>query len=62
MLEEKGILSVAAPGFKAPSVVVSFTSNPQLQNTKLVAAQGLQIAAGMIFLSFVNAFNNKYFL
>jgi aspartate aminotransferase-like enzyme len=47
MLAEKGFVSVAAEGFGAPSVVVSFTSNPQLQNTSLLRAQGIQIAAGV---------------
>lgn len=47
MMLEKGIMSVAAEGFEAPSVVVCFTRNPQLQNTKIMAAQGIQIAAGV---------------
>lgn len=45
--KEFGIQSVAAAGFEAPGVVVAFTANPMLQNTKLMAAQGLQIAAGV---------------
>ena len=39
--------SVAAPGFEAPGVVVSYTDDADLQNGKAFAAQGLQIAAGV---------------
>ena len=47
VLEERGFASVAADGFKAPGVVVSYTDNPAIQNGSLFAAQGLQIAAGV---------------
>ncbi len=47
LLTEKGIKSVAAPGFQAPSVVVSYTADPAVQNGKKFAQQGLQIAAGV---------------
>ncbi len=47
MLAAKGIQSVAADGFEAPSVVVSYTDNPDIQNGKAFAAQGMQIAAGV---------------
>ncbi len=47
MLESKGIHSVAAEGFKAPGVVVSYTSDTELQNGKKFAALGLQAAAGV---------------
>jgi aspartate aminotransferase-like enzyme len=47
LLESKGIHSVAAPGFQAPGVVVSYTDHADWQNTKAFAAQGLQIAAGV---------------
>ncbi len=47
LLEARGFLSVAAEGFKASSVVVSYTDNPEMQNGTLFAAQGLQIAAGV---------------
>ncbi len=47
MLESKGIHSVAAEGFKAPGVVVSYTSDAELQNGKKFAALGLQAAAGV---------------
>jgi aspartate aminotransferase-like enzyme len=38
---------VAAPGFEAPSVVVSYTDEPDIQNGARFAAQGMQIAAGV---------------
>jgi aspartate aminotransferase-like enzyme len=47
LLEAKGITSVAAPGFQAPCVVVSYTPHADWQNTKAFAAQGLQTAAGV---------------
>ncbi len=47
MLAQRGIRSVAADGFQAPGVVVSFTDDPEIQNGKKFAAQGLQIAAGV---------------
>ncbi len=47
LLEAKGFDSVAADGFKAPGVVVSYTSDPDIQNGKKFTAQGLQIAAGV---------------
>lgn len=47
LLAEKGIKSVAAIGFEAPGVVVSYTQNPGFQNGSLFAAQGMQIAAGV---------------
>lgn len=47
MLKEKGVQSVAADGFGAPGVVVSYTQNPDIQNGKNFAAQGMQIAAGV---------------
>ncbi|RVU44517.1 aminotransferase class V-fold PLP-dependent enzyme [Rubrivivax rivuli] len=47
LLESKGIPSVAAPGFQAPGVVVSYTDHADWQNTKAFAQQGLQIAAGV---------------
>ena len=42
-----GIPSVAAPGFQAPGVVVSYTDHADWANTQAFAAQGLQIAAGV---------------
>ncbi|WP_170603772.1 aminotransferase class V-fold PLP-dependent enzyme [Ruegeria arenilitoris] len=47
MLKEKGVVSVAAEGFGAPGVVVSYTSDPEVQNGKKFAALGTQIAAGV---------------
>lgn len=47
MLREYGFASVAAPGFEAPGVVVSYTTDPEIQNSKKFLAQGLQTAAGV---------------
>jgi aspartate aminotransferase-like enzyme len=47
MLAEKGVQSVAADGFGAPGVVVSYTADPDIQNGKKFAAEGMQIAAGV---------------
>ena len=47
MLAARGVKSVAADGFGAPGVVVSYTSDPDIQNGKKFAAEGMQIAAGV---------------
>jgi aspartate aminotransferase-like enzyme len=47
MLAEKGIKSVAAEGFAAPGVVVSYTDDPEIQAGKKFLALGYQIAAGV---------------
>jgi aspartate aminotransferase-like enzyme len=47
MLAAKGVPSVAAEGFQAPGVVVSYTSDPEVQNGAKFRAEGLQIAAGV---------------
>lgn len=47
MLAGKGIVSVAADGYGAPGVVVSYTADPDVQNGKKFLAQGMQIAAGV---------------
>lgn len=47
MLAAKGVPSVAAEGFQAPGVVVSYTSDPDVQNGSKFRAEGLQIAAGV---------------
>ncbi|OED38597.1 class V aminotransferase [Chromatiales bacterium (ex Bugula neritina AB1)] len=47
MLEAKGISSVAAAGFQAPGVVVSYTSDAAIQSGKRFAEHGLQVAAGV---------------
>ncbi len=46
-LAGKGVKSVAAEGFGAPGVVVSYTDDPDVQNGKKFAAEGMQIAAGV---------------
>ncbi|WP_438996501.1 aminotransferase class V-fold PLP-dependent enzyme [Candidatus Puniceispirillum sp.] len=47
LLESRGFRSVAASGFQAPSVVVSFTDDDNLKNGSAFAANGVQIAAGV---------------
>lgn len=47
MMAGKQIVSVAAEGFAAPGVVVSFTDDPEVQNGAKFRAAGLQIAAGV---------------
>ena len=47
LLESRGYPSVAAEGFKAPGVVVSYTSDPDIQNGRKFLAAGLQTAAGV---------------
>jgi aspartate aminotransferase-like enzyme len=47
VLESRGFRSVAATGFQAPSVVVSFTDDDNLKNGSKFAANGVQIAAGV---------------
>ena len=47
LLEAKGIRSVAAEGFQAPGVVVSYTEDAGFQNGKRFAEIGLQVAAGV---------------
>jgi aspartate aminotransferase-like enzyme len=47
LLKGKGFGSVAAPGFQAPSVVVSYTDDPDVQSGRKFLEQGLQIAAGV---------------
>ncbi|MFZ7089480.1 aminotransferase class V-fold PLP-dependent enzyme [Primorskyibacter sp. 2E233] len=47
MFAAKGVSSVAAQGFGAPGVVVSYTSDPEVQSGRAFAARGMQIAAGV---------------
>ena len=47
LLASYGYRSVAAPGFEAPGVVVSYTEDPDIQNSKKFLALGLQTAAGV---------------
>lgn len=47
LLARKGVPSVAAEGYQAPGVVVSYTDQPDVQNGAKFRAQGMQIAAGV---------------
>nr|MBL8410697.1 alanine--glyoxylate aminotransferase family protein [Dechloromonas sp.] len=47
LLIAKGFPSVAAEGFQAPGVVVSYTTDPDIQNGKKFLAQGIQSATGV---------------
>ena len=47
LLTRKGIKSVAAPGFQAPGVIVSYTDDPDIHTGKKFLDLGLQIAAGV---------------
>jgi aspartate aminotransferase-like enzyme len=47
MLASHGIRSVAAVGFQAPGVVVSYTDDPGMHSSKAFLAVGLQTAAGV---------------
>ncbi len=47
LLVSQGFPSVAAAGFQAPGVVVSYTTDPDIQNGKKFLAAGVQTAAGV---------------
>jgi aspartate aminotransferase-like enzyme len=47
LLVGRGFKSVAAEGFQAPGVVVSYTEDAEMQSGRKLMAQGLQIAAGV---------------
>ncbi len=47
LFESRGFASVAADGYKAPGVVVSYTSDPDIQSGKKFIAEGVQSAAGV---------------
>lgn len=47
LLAGHGVKSVAAPGFEAPGVVVSYTADDGIKSGAKFAAVGLQIAAGV---------------
>ncbi|WP_322995271.1 aminotransferase class V-fold PLP-dependent enzyme [Castellaniella sp.] len=47
LLRGRGFKSVAAPGFEAPGVVVSYTTDDGIQSTQKFAQVGLQAAAGV---------------
>jgi aspartate aminotransferase-like enzyme len=47
MLESKGFKSVAAEGFKAPTVIVCYTDDKDIQNGSRFMKEGIQVAAGI---------------
>jgi alanine-glyoxylate transaminase/serine-glyoxylate transaminase/serine-pyruvate transaminase len=47
LLESRGFPSVAAEGFKAPGVVVSYTTDPDIQSGRKFLGVGLQTASGV---------------
>ncbi len=47
MLAERGVVSVAAHGYGAPGVVVSYTPDPAVKNGSRFAEVGVQIAGGV---------------
>src|SRR5690606_34404230 len=47
LLKEKGFKSVAADGYAAPGVVVSYTDDDGIQSTQKFAEAGIQAAAGV---------------
>jgi aspartate aminotransferase-like enzyme len=47
LLANRGFPSVAAAGFEAPGVVVSYTTDPEIQSGKKFIGLGLQTAAGV---------------
>ena len=47
LLASRGFASVAAEGFAAPGVVVSYTSDPDIQSSKKFRDVGLQTASGV---------------
>lgn len=47
VLAEAGFPSVAAPGFEAPGVVVSYSDDPEIKSGAKFAAAGMQVAGGV---------------
>jgi aspartate aminotransferase-like enzyme len=47
VLIDKNYPSVAGEGFQAPCVIVSYTTDPEIQSGKKFIEQGLQTAAGV---------------
>ena len=47
LMRDRGFPSVAAAGFEAPGVVVSYTTDPDIQSVKKFIVLGLQAAAGV---------------
>jgi aspartate aminotransferase-like enzyme len=46
-MEQRGYKSLAAEGFKAPTVIVSHTDHDDIKSGAAFAAEGVQIAAGV---------------
>lgn len=47
VLEQAGYPSVAAEGFQAPGVIVSYSDDPEMKSGSRFLAEGIQIAAGV---------------
>ncbi|AUZ04440.1 MULTISPECIES: aminotransferase class V-fold PLP-dependent enzyme [Vitreoscilla] len=47
VMKQRGVVSVAADEFAAPGVVVCFTDDDNISNTKKFIAEGVQIAGGV---------------
>ncbi len=47
LFKRKGYKSVAADGFLAPSVIVNYTDDAEVQSSKKFLGTGLQTAAGV---------------
>ena len=47
LFESHGFRSVSAAGYQSPGVVVSYTTDPDIANTKKFVDLGLQVAAGV---------------
>jgi aspartate aminotransferase-like enzyme len=47
LLADRGIQSVAAPGFEAPGVVVCYTDDDEVKSGSKFLSEGMQIAAGV---------------
>lgn len=47
LLQSRGLPSVAAAGFESPGVVVSYTTDPDMQNAKKWLGVGIQAASGV---------------
>jgi aspartate aminotransferase-like enzyme len=47
LLEQRGFGSVAAEGFQAPGVIVSYTHDDEISSGRKFSAQGIQIAPGV---------------
>lgn len=47
LLESRGFPSVAIEGYKAPGVVVSYTTDPEIQSSRAFLKVGLQTASGV---------------